>query len=104
MSRVPSSACFRAFVMDLLGRVVPRVRSRAMFGGFGIYAGDRFFALIADGTLYFKVDDSNRPDYEALGMKPVQPYGPGSEAMKYFQGPADLLDEAEALLRWAGKT
>ncbi|HYX81841.1 MAG TPA: TfoX/Sxy family protein [Gemmatimonadales bacterium] len=89
--------------MDQLGRVVPHVRSRAMFGGFGIYAGDLFFALIADDTLYFKADDSNRPDYEAVGMKPFQPYGPGSEAMQYYQVPADLLDESEALRPWAEK-
>jgi len=100
---MPSSASFRAFVMDQLSRVVPRVRSRAMFGGFGIYAGDLFFALIADDTLYFKVDDSNRPDFEALGMKPFQPYGPGTEGMGYFQVPADLLDEPEALGAWADK-
>ncbi len=74
-----------------------------MFGGFGLYAGDRFFALIADDTLYFKVDDSNRADYEALGMKAFQPYGPGSETMKYYQVPADLLDEPEALRPWAEK-
>jgi DNA transformation protein and related proteins len=100
---MPSSASFRAFVIDQLGRVVPRVRSRPMFGGFGIYAGDLFFALIADDTLYFKVDDSNRPDYEALGLKPFQPYGPGSAGMKYFQVPAELLDEPEALKPWAEK-
>ena len=100
---MPSSASFRAFVMDQLGRVVPPVRSRPMFGGFGIYAGDHFFALIADDTLYFKVDDSNRPDYETRGLKPFQPYGPGSEAMKYYQVPADLLDEPEALRPWAEK-
>ena len=98
-----SSQSFRAFVIDQLSRVVTRVRSRAMFGGFGIYAGDRFFALIADDTLYFKVDDSTRPDYEALGMKPFQPYGPGTEGMKYFQVPPDLLDEPEALRPWAEK-
>src|SRR5919198_3309176 len=100
---MPSSASFRAFVVDQLDRVVPQVRSRAMFGGFGIYAGDLFFALIADDTLYFKADDSNRPDYEAVGMKPFQPYGPGSEAMQYYQVPADLLDESEALRPWAEK-
>jgi DNA transformation protein len=75
-----------------------------MFGGFGIYAGDLFFALIADDTLYFKVDDSTRPDFEAQGMKPFQPYGEGSEAMKYYEVPADLLDEPEALRPWAEKS
>jgi DNA transformation protein len=74
-----------------------------MFGGVGIYGGDLFFALIADDTLYFKVDDSNRPDYEAVGMKPFQPYGPGSEGMRYYQVPADLLDDPDALRPWAEK-
>jgi len=101
---MPSTAGFRDFVLDQLGRGGLRVRARPMFGGFGIYAGDRFFALIADDTLYFKVDDSNRPDFEALGMKPFQPYGEGSEAMKYYQVPADVLDEPEALSPWAEKS
>lgn len=101
---MPSSPGFRDFVLDQLGRGGLRVRARAMFGGFGIYAGDRFFALIADDTLYFKVDDSNRSDFETQGMKPFQPYGEGSEAMKYYQVPADLLDEPEALRPWAEKS
>ena len=103
LRRMSSSASFRTFVMDQLGRVVPQVRSRPMFGGFGIYAGDLFFALIADDTLYFKVDDSNRADFEAQGMKAFQPYGEGGEAMGYFQVPPDLLDEPDALRPWAEK-
>jgi len=61
------SASFRTFILDQLSRVVSKIRARAMFGGVGIYAGDLFFALIADDTLYFKVDDSNRPDFEQRG-------------------------------------
>ena len=98
------SASFRTFILDQLSRVVSKVRARAMFGGVGIYAGDRFFALIADDTLYFKVGDSNRPDFEQRGMKPFQPYGEGSETMKYYQVPADVLDDPEALRPWAEKS
>ncbi|PYO87781.1 MAG: competence protein TfoX [Gemmatimonadetes bacterium] len=101
---MPSSASFRDFVLDQLRRVVPRVRARSMFGGFGIYAGELFFALIANDTVYFKVDDSNRPDFEKLGMKPFQPYGEGSEAMKYYQVPEDLLEDPEGLRPWAEKS
>ncbi len=75
-----------------------------MFGGFGIYAGELFFALIANDAVYFKVDDSNRPDFEKLGMKPFQPYGEGSEAMKYYQVPEDLLEDPDALRPWAEKS
>jgi DNA transformation protein and related proteins len=98
------SASFRTFILDQLGRVVSRVRARAMFGGVGIYAGDLFFALIADDTLYFKVDDSNRPDFEQRRMKAFQPYGEGSETMQYYQVPADLLDDPDALRPWAEKS
>ena len=31
--------------------------------------------------LYFKADESNRPDYEARGMGPFQPYGEDGETM-----------------------
>jgi DNA transformation protein and related proteins len=97
------SATFRTFVIDQLSRAVPRIRARSMFGGVGVYAGDLFFALLADDTLYFKVDDSNRPDFEAQGMGPFQPYGEAGEVMQYYQVPADLLDDAEALRPWAEK-
>jgi len=74
-----------------------------MFGGVGIYSAQRFFALIADDTLYFKVDDSNRPDFERLGMRPFQPYGEGGEVMQYYEVPAELLEDPEALRPWAAQ-
>jgi DNA transformation protein len=100
---VPVSPSFRTFVVDQLSRVVPRLRSRPMFGGVGLYGGELFFALIADDTLYFKVDESNRPDFERLGMRPFQPYGEGGEIMQYYQVPAELLEDPEALRPWSAK-
>ena len=95
------SPSFRTFIIEQLGRVVPRIRARSMFGGVGIYAGDVFFALIDDDTLYFKVDDVNRPEFVARGMGPFRPYGEGGEEMQYYQVPADLLDDPDALHPWA---
>jgi len=100
---VPVSSSFRTFVIDQLSRVIPRVRARSMFGGVGIYASDRFFALIADDTLYLKVDESNRPDFEARGMGPFRPYAGHGEVMQYYEVPGDLLDDPEALRPWAEK-
>ena len=40
------------------------VSARAMFGGHGIYRDGTMFALVAEGVLYFKVTDANRPAYE----------------------------------------
>lgn len=74
-----------------------------MFGGVGIYAGNLFFALIADDTLYFKVDDSNRPDFEARDMGPFRPFGETGEVMQYYCVPEELLDDPESLGAWAEK-
>jgi DNA transformation protein len=101
---MPVSASFRTFVADQLSRVIPRIRTRSMFGGVGIYAGERFFALMANDTLYFKVDDSNRPDFEARGMGPFLPFGDERDKMQYYEVPADLLDDPEALRPWAEKS
>ena len=97
------SPSFRTFIVDQLSRAVEHVRARSMFGGVGIYGGDLFFALIADDTLYFKVDESNRPDFEDLGMTPFQPYGEGGEVMQYYQVPAEVLEDSEALRPWVEK-
>jgi DNA transformation protein len=100
---VAVSSSFRTYILEQLGRSVRGIRARNMFGGVGIYSGELFFALIDDDTLYFKVDDSNRPDFEARGMGPFQPYGVEGETMGYYQVPEDLLENPEVLGQWADK-
>ena len=86
------------FVLEQLGRVVP-VTSKRMFGGVGIYAQGLFFALIAEDRLYFKVNDTTRPDFERLGMEPFRPFGEDS-AMGYYEVPADVVEDANHLAPW----
>jgi DNA transformation protein len=74
-----------------------------MFGGVGIYSAEIFFALIADDTVYFKVDESTRPDFEARGMGPFRPFGDEGGTMKYYQLPEEILEDLEALGSWAEK-
>ena len=100
---MPVSPSFRTFILEQLGRSVRGIRARNMFGGVGIYGGEFFFALIDDDTLYFKVDESNRPDFEARGMNPFQPYGPDGEKMQYYRVPEDLLEDSDVLGQWAEK-
>jgi DNA transformation protein and related proteins len=100
---MPVNASFRTFVVDQLSRVMPAIRARPMFGGVGIYEGDLFFALIAEDTVYFKVDDSTRPDFEARGMGPFLPYGETGEVMQYYAVAEDLLDDVDELRPWAEK-
>lgn len=93
---MPVDPSYRDFVLEQLERAVPEVAHRAMFGGVGIYSQGLFFALIADDTLYFKVDDTNRPEYEEQGMRQF-------DALRYYEVPADALEDPEALRRWAEK-
>lgn len=100
---MPVSPSYRTFVLEQLGRVAPAIRARSMFGGVGIYSDALFFALMDDDTLYFKVDDTNRPDYVAVSMGPFRPFGPDGEVMQYYQVPEELLEDVETLELWVGK-
>jgi DNA transformation protein len=91
---------FRTFILEQLEQATRDIRARAMFGGVGIYAGEWFFALMADDTLYFKVDDGTRPKYTALGMGPFRPYGETGEVMQYYEVPAALIEDSDALRPW----
>jgi DNA transformation protein and related proteins len=97
------STNYRAFVLEQLARVLPDVRGRSMFGGVGIYSGDVFFALIGNDTLYFKVDDETRPEFEAIGMGPFRPFGDGGDAMQYYEVSAEVLEDRDALAAWSAK-
>ena len=93
---------FIAFVVDQLAEF-GLVISKRMFGGAGLYSGDLFFAVLDDGRLYFKVDDSNRGDFEAAGMGPFRPTGEGGEVMQYYEVPVEVLEDSTELARWARK-
>jgi DNA transformation protein len=56
--------------------------------------------LIAEDTLYFKVDDVTRPGYVARALGPFRPYGEGGEVMQYYQVPEEILEDVEALRSW----
>ncbi|MGF1454644.1 MAG: TfoX/Sxy family protein [Alphaproteobacteria bacterium] len=100
------SAGYKAFIEDILTPLGP-VRIRSMFGGAGVYAdladGPVMFALIADETLYLKVDDGNRAAFEEAGMQPFTYEGKDGKrgVMSYYRCPDDLLEEPGALKQWA---
>ena len=98
---MPVSESFRAFVLEQLDRVTRDLHDRRMFGGVGIYAGELFFALIANDILYFKVDDETRAGFEAEGMKPFRPYGNQRQTLQYYELPLRILEDTDALRGWA---
>ena len=80
------------------------VSTRRMFGVVALYHQARIFGLISGGILYFKVNDSNRADYESRGMDRFRPYADKPQlSMTYYQVPAEALEAADECLRWARK-
>ena len=93
------SKSYRMFILERL-EGIGVITSRKMFGGVGIYCDGYFFALLDDDSLYFKVHDNNRGDFEACGMGPFRPYEDDSHVMQYYEVPADVIEEDTALREW----
>jgi DNA transformation protein len=74
-----------------------------MFGGVGLYREGLFFAVMANDRLYFKVDSSNRGDFEAEGMGPFMPFDNPDQVMQYYEVPAFVLDNPDELAVWMDK-
>ncbi|MBK8207202.1 MAG: TfoX/Sxy family protein [Planctomycetes bacterium] len=90
---------FLQYVCDQLHKV-GTVSTRRMFGGAGIYFQDKFFALVDNDELYFKVNDANRPRFVQAGSNPFEPT-PGQIMKGYMSVPAEVLESATTLAEWA---
>ncbi|MFT4537839.1 MAG: DNA transformation protein [Planctomycetota bacterium] len=75
--------------------------ARKMFGGVGLYCDGLFFALIGRGTLYMKVDDSNRAMYEAKDCEAFRPDPDKPQSMNYYELPVDVLERPDLAREWA---
>ena len=93
---------YRAYIEDLVAPL-GHITSRRMFGGLGIFYRGLMFALILRDVLHFKVDDVNRPDYEAEGMEAFSYERKGKRASlgSYWTVPVDVLDNEDEFLTWA---
>lgn len=98
MRKIPE---FVAYLCELLAPL-GRIRPKAMFGGHGLYCDERFFALVADDTLYLKVDDESREAFVKAGQKPFTFVMKNAEAtMSYYTVPAEALEDFSEMKPWA---
>ena len=79
------------------------VRGKKMFGGYGIFCNDLMFGLVAEDTLYFKVDATTIDTYIQRGLEPFVYMAPGDKkmTMSYYQAPEEALDNSDEMLQWA---
>jgi len=90
------------FLDEVLELLAPAgaVRARAMFGGAGLYLDDVFFGLVAEGELYFRVDESSRREYESAGSHAFQPFPDGLTMGNYWRVPDRVQTDARLLRAW----
>jgi len=90
-------------VGDVLGHV-DGVTARAMFGGYGLYLDGVIFGIItAADELRFKVDDTNRAQYESFGSTPFVYTGHSGKKpsiMQYYLVPEEVLENRELVEEW----
>jgi DNA transformation protein len=93
---------FTALCVELLSPLGP-VRTRAMFGGQGVYVDGLFAALIADGELFLKTDEVSREQFVAAGCTPFSYTTKDGERMviSYFRPPEEAMESPALMLPWA---
>lgn len=85
---------------DRLLELVDGATRKRMFGGVGIFAEGKMFAIDWRGSLYLKTDDESRAEFEELGARPFEP----NDRMKsrtYFEVPDEVAADDAELAAWA---
>lgn len=77
---------------------------KKMFGGHGIFYDGLMIGLVADDTLYLKVDEQLKPDFIDRGLTAFQ-YDKGKKtvSMSYYLAPEEALDDPSEMADWAGR-
>ena len=78
------------------------VKSRAMFGGHGIYLDNMIVGLIAFGELYFKGDKETEAFYSKFDTHPFTYEGKAGKpvSMQYWKVPAEVFDSEDLMDQW----
>jgi DNA transformation protein and related proteins len=97
-----ASDSFAEFLREQLAPL-GRLTMRRMFGKTGVFCDGVMFGMVADNTLYFRVDDENRETFrEAASFSPLN-YAKRGELidLSFWRVPERLFDEPDELIAWA---
>jgi DNA transformation protein len=81
------------------------IRSRRMFGGFGIYRDSLMFALVANDQLYLKADVEVASYFARLQLPAFEYVKNGKTTrLSYYLAPAEILEDPEQAAIWARRS
>ncbi|KAB0286662.1 TfoX/Sxy family DNA transformation protein [Vibrio fortis] len=79
-----------------------KIKSRSMFGGFGLFADDTMFALVVNNQLHIRADKNTTSQFEQQGFEPYVYKKRGFPVVtKYFALPEDLWQTQERIIELA---
>jgi DNA transformation protein len=79
------------------------IEIKRMFGGAAVYANGLIFALLDDGVVWLKADETNAPLLQAAGARQfTYPAKEGKQmTMAYWSLPESAVDDPEEAVDWA---
>jgi DNA transformation protein and related proteins len=97
-----ASEGFAEFLRDQLAPL-GRVTMRRMFGKTGVFCDGVMLGMVADDTLYFRVDDDNRAAFKEAESSPPLNYEKQGRTidLSFWRAPERLLDDPDELVAWA---
>ena len=92
-----------AWVREAMEPIGP-VTMRRMMGGATLYCGGTIFAIVADGSIWFKADGDSDAFWDAAGAERFSfaMRDGRSGSMNYRRAPDTVYDDADALREYAG--
>lgn len=96
---------FHEYIMHEVFGGIPGIISKRMFGGYGIYKDGIIFAIIAEGTLYFKVGEANKKDFDEHGAQAFRYLSKNRKevTMSYRELPAEIIEDKDEIAMWVTK-
>ena len=91
---------FIQFVLDQLSDW-GNVHVKRMFGGAALYQDELAFGMIANDTVYLKVDDKTKDKYLQQGSIPLKPFKNNATVLSFYNVPPDIFEDAEEFTKWA---
>ena len=81
------------------------IQPRRMFGGYGIFYKGLMFGLVADDSLYLKVDETISSFFTDRELEQFSYEKQGKAfKMSYFMAPEEIFDDSEEAKIWAGRS
>lgn len=93
---------FTEFLFDQLAPL-GRITARRMFGKSGVFCDGVMLGMLADGTLFLRVDEHNRETFKEAALSPPLSYMKGGLTidLAFWRIPDRLIDEPDELVAWA---